>query len=72
MMTTILAYWEFIVYQMAIESVIELAESKVEAIGRHHIFLTKRFNRTDAGKQLHFSSAMTQLEYFDGQDGWCK
>lgn len=60
--------WEFIVYQMAIESGIEMAESKVEAIGRHHIFLTKRFDRTDAGARLHFSSAMTQLEYFDGQD----
>lgn len=60
--------WEFIVYQMAIESGIEMAESKVEAIGSHHIFLTKRFDRTESGKRLHFSSAMTQLEYFDGQD----
>lgn len=31
-------------------------------------FLTKRFDRTETGKRLHFSSAMTQLEYFDGQD----
>nr|WP_242447970.1 HipA domain-containing protein [Proteus mirabilis] len=60
--------WEFIVYQMAIESGIEMAESKAEAIGKHHIFLTKRFDRTKTGKRLHFSSAMTQLEYFDGQD----
>jgi serine/threonine-protein kinase HipA len=60
--------WEFIAYQMAIESGIEMAESKVEAIGTHHIFLTKRFDRTESGKRLHFSSAMTQLEYFDGQD----
>ena len=60
--------WEFLVYKMAIESGIEMAESKVEAIGRHHIFLTKRFDRTESGKRLHFSSAMTQLEYFDGQD----
>lgn len=60
--------WEFVVYQMAVESGIEMAESKVEAIGRHHIFLTKRFDRTEIGKRLHFSSAMTQLEYFDGQD----
>ena len=45
-----------------------MAESKAEAIGKHHIFLTKRFDRTKTGKRLHFSSAMTQLEYFDGQD----
>lgn len=30
--------WEFIVYQMAIEAGIKMAESKVEAIGTHHIF----------------------------------
>lgn len=60
--------WEFIAYQMAIESGIAMAESKVETIGTHHIFLTKRFDRTECGKRLHFSSAMTQLEYFDGHD----
>ena len=60
--------WEFIAYQMAIESGIEMAESKVEAIGRHHIFLTKRFDRTETGERLHFSNAMTQLGYFGGQD----
>ena len=60
--------WEFIVYQMAIEAGINMADSKVEAVGKHHIFLTKRFDRTESGKRRHFSSAMTQLEYFDGQD----
>ncbi len=60
--------WEFIIYQMALEAGINMAESKVEAIGEHHIFLTKRFDRTKDGKRLHFSSAMTQLEYFDGHD----
>ncbi|MEZ9998860.1 type II toxin-antitoxin system HipA family toxin [Vibrio lentus] len=60
--------WEFIVYQMALDAGINMADSKVEAIGHHHIFLTKRFDRTKDGKRLHFSSAMTQLEYFDGHD----
>jgi serine/threonine-protein kinase HipA len=60
--------WEFIVYQMALEVGINMAESKVEAIGEHHIFLTKRFDREEEGKRLHFTSAMTQLEYFDGRD----
>ena len=31
----------------------------------HHTFLTKRFDRTATGR-LHFSSAMTQLGYYDG------
>ncbi|PMH46000.1 toxin HipA [Vibrio sp. 10N.286.49.B3] len=60
--------WEFIVYQMALDVGINMADSKIEAIGHHHIFLTKRFDRTEDGKRLHFSSAMTQLEYFDGHD----
>lgn len=61
--------WEFVVYQMALEAGINMAESKVQAIGsHHHIFLTKRFDRDDDGKRLHFTSAMTQLAYFDGND----
>ncbi|MPX89209.1 type II toxin-antitoxin system HipA family toxin [Salinivibrio sp. VYel1] len=61
--------WEYLVYQMALDSGINMAECKVQAIGSdHHIFLTKRFDRTDDGRRLQFTSAMTQLEYFDGND----
>lgn len=61
--------WEFVVYQMALEAGINMAKSKVQAIGsHHHIFLTKRFDREDDGRRLHFTSAMTQLAYFDGND----
>lgn len=35
---------------------------------QQHTFLTKRFDR-DFGARLHFSSAMTQLAYFDGEEG---
>jgi hypothetical protein len=31
----------------------------------HHTFLTKRFDRVGQ-KRLHFTSAMTQLGYYDG------
>jgi serine/threonine-protein kinase HipA len=34
----------------------------------NHTFLTKRFDRTNDGKRIHFSSAMTQLGYTDGAD----
>ena len=61
--------WEYIVYKMAIDAGISMSECKVQAIGsEHHIFLTKRFDRTKDGKRLQFTSAMTQLEYFDGND----
>lgn len=53
------AAWEFLAYQLAIASGIEMAESKIEKIsGQYHTFLTKRFDR-DYGKRIHFSSAMT-------------
>lgn len=61
--------WEFVVYQIALAAGIIMAKSKVHAIGsHHHIFLTKRFDREDDGRRLHFTSAMTQLEYYDGND----
>lgn len=61
--------WEFIVYQIALEAGINMSESKVMSVdSNHHIFLSKRFDRKRNGKRLHFTSAMTQLEYFDGND----
>ncbi len=57
------------VYKLALDAGIHMSECKVQSIGSpHHIFLTKRFDRTDNGKRLQFTSAMTQLEYFDGND----
>jgi serine/threonine-protein kinase HipA len=35
---------------------------------KHSTFLTKRFDRTDAGERIHFASAMTLLGYTDGND----
>lgn len=36
--------------------------------GKHHTFLSKRFDRNAAGNRLHFASAMTLLGYNDGAD----
>lgn len=53
------AAWEFLAFQLAINSGIEMSESKIEKINsEHHTFLTKRFDRED-GKRIHFASAMT-------------
>jgi serine/threonine-protein kinase HipA len=35
---------------------------------RHHTFLVKRFDRTEAGRRLHFASAMTLTGHTDGDD----
>lgn len=34
----------------------------------HHTFLSRRFDRTSDGKRIHFASAMTLLQRFDGDD----
>ncbi len=61
-----IAAWEFLAYQLAINAGIEMAPCRIEKFNsHHHTFLTKRFDRTPTSR-LHFTSAMTQLGYYDG------
>ncbi|MDD4149620.1 MAG: HipA domain-containing protein [Bacteroidales bacterium] len=61
--------WEIISYELALSAGINMAESKAQKFSsRYHTFLTKRFDRTDKGERIHFSSAMTMLGYTDEQD----
>ncbi|MCT4709753.1 HipA domain-containing protein [Enterobacteriaceae bacterium H11S18] len=61
-----MAAWEFLTYRLARDAGVQMAESRIERFShRHHTFLTRRFDRIAAGR-LHFSSAMTQLGYYDG------
>ena len=61
-----IAAWEFVVYQLAVSSNIQMAECRIDKFNsHHHTFLTKRFDRTPE-RRLHFTSAMTQLGYYDG------
>lgn len=64
-----IAAWEYVTYQLALKSGIEMAECRLEKFNsHHHTFLTKRFDRV-GDSRLHFSSAMTQLGFSDGQQG---
>lgn len=64
-----IAAWEFLAYQLALDAGVIMPECRIEKFGsHHHTFLTKRFDRT-AESRLHFTSAMTQLGYYDGDDG---
>lgn len=58
--------WEFLAYELAINTNIEMAESKLDYIaGTYGTFSTKRFDRH--GKQrIHFSSAMTMTGNREG------
>ena len=62
-----IAAWEFVTYQLAVNAGIEMAECRIDRFNsHHHTFLTKRFDRTPQSR-LHFTSAMTQLGYYDGE-----
>jgi len=61
-----IAAWEYLVYKLALDAGIDMAESRIEKFNsHHHTFLTKRFDRSETSR-LHFTSAMTQLGYYDG------
>lgn len=59
--------WEMVCYELALAAGVDMSPCEVKRFSSgHHTFLTKRFDRQ--GKQrLHFSSAMTQLQYYDGE-----
>jgi serine/threonine-protein kinase HipA len=61
-----IAAWEYVAYKLALNAGVTMPESRIEKFGsHHHTFLTKRFDRTRESR-LHFTSAMTQLGYYDG------
>ncbi len=62
-----IAAWEYVAYQLALDAGVIMPECRLEKFGsHHHTFLTKRFDRTKEHR-LHFTSAMTQLGYYDGE-----
>jgi serine/threonine-protein kinase HipA len=59
--------WEMITNELAKMAGINVAQAAAKQFyGKHHTFLTKRFDRTETGQRLHFASAMTLLGYTDG------
>jgi len=61
-----MAAWEYVAYMLALDAGVDMSESRIEKFGcHHHAFLTKRFGRVGHNR-LHFTSAMAQLGYNDG------
>jgi len=61
-----IAAWEYLAYLLAIDAGINMSECRIIKFNnQYHTFLTKRFDRTEQSR-LHFTSAMTQLKYYDG------
>ena len=63
------ALWEHHSHLLAKEvGVIAAGTSVMEAGGKYHVLLSKRFDRTADGRRKHFASAMTLLGLTDGCD----
>lgn len=61
--------WEHFCHLLAKRAGISVAETRtVQLGGKYHTLLSKRFDRTDDGRRLHFASAMTLLGLVDGDD----
>jgi serine/threonine-protein kinase HipA len=61
--------WEFIVHELARRAGVEVAAARCQRFtSAHHTFLTRRFDRTDAGERIHFMSAMAALRKRDREE----
>ncbi len=59
--------WEMVANELARNAGLNVAISQIQKFSsRFYTFLTKRFDRTDAGERIHYASAMTMLGYRDG------
>jgi len=59
--------WEMVAHDLAINAGIAMSDSVLmQFTGKHHTFLTKRFDRTESIQRIHFASAMTLLGRSDG------
>jgi serine/threonine-protein kinase HipA len=59
--------WEMVLHHLAEACGIIVPEARLLQFGsKYHTFLTKRFDRNNDGRRIHFASAMTLLGYNDG------
>jgi len=62
--------WEMITNELAKRAGVNIATGIIKKLtGKHHCFLTKRFDRTNGRMRIHFSSAMTMLGHIDQTEG---
>lgn len=61
--------WEHLSHLLAKKAGVVAAETSIIPTGdKHHVLLSKRFDRTADGRRIHFASAMTLLGLTDGSD----
>lgn len=63
------ALWEHLSHLLGRMAGVEVADTNVMEVGnRYHALLSRRFDRNDKGRRIHFASAMTLLGLTDGSD----
>lgn len=61
--------WEMVLNELAKACGIHVSEARLQKFsGRHPTYLSKRFDRTNDQRRIHFASAMTLLGLQDGAD----
>ncbi len=64
--------WEAVTMSLAKQCGINVSSFNVKRLSNKYLtFLTKRFDRAENGKRIHFTSAMTLLGYTDGPTEGC-
>lgn len=62
------AQWEHFCHIMGRKAGLNVAETRTISGRDYHILLSKRFDRTENGKRIHFASALTLLGLSDGDN----
>lgn len=62
------ARWEHFCHIMGRKAGLNVAVTRTIPGERHHILLSKRFDRTKSGERIHFASALTLLGLTDGDN----
>ena len=61
--------WEMVVNALAVGCGLNVAPAQAHKFAsNYHCFMVRRFDRTNAGRRLHFASAMTLTRHQDGED----
>ncbi|MCM1484308.1 MAG: type II toxin-antitoxin system HipA family toxin [Muribaculaceae bacterium] len=62
------ALWEHLCHVMGRKAGLNMAETRIINGEKHHVLLSKRFDRSDEGKRIHYASALTSLGLEDGDN----
>ena len=65
------AKWEHLAHVMGKKAGIEVAHTRVSPGAEYNILLSKRFDRNQEGRRIHFASALTLLGLNDGDNADC-